>query len=191
MAQRRQTSTGTNWGLALTTWRRYCTHHFDPLIISTFLALFIIVQIYISLYVAQWQDPQCGLPGHGTEGSPCMMQYMYRATYHPGSGWEGGLEPYGPLQLDPSAQVLNYGQSVFEGMKAQRSAKGNIVVFRPDENAARMMAGKNVSLHAVQLSSSQTDAAACLTTSTLNVPTTSSGIKTCLLKAALESLVIN
>ncbi|KAK9907767.1 hypothetical protein WJX75_009620 [Coccomyxa subellipsoidea] len=70
-----------------------------------------------------------------------MAPYMYRATYHPGSGWEGGLEPYGPLQLDPSAQVLNYGQSVFEGMKAQRSAKGNIVVFRPDENAARMMAG--------------------------------------------------
>jgi hypothetical protein len=27
-------------------------------------------------------------------------------------------------------QVLNYGQSVFEGMKAQRSAKGNIVLFR-------------------------------------------------------------
>ncbi|BDA50893.1 Branched-chain-amino-acid aminotransferase 5, chloroplastic [Coccomyxa sp. Obi] len=70
-----------------------------------------------------------------------MAPMMYRATYHPDSGWEGGLEPYGPLQLDPSAQVLNYGQSVFEGMKAQRSAKGNIVLFRPDENAARMMAG--------------------------------------------------
>jgi hypothetical protein len=29
-----------------------------------------------------------------------------------------------------SLQVLNYGQSVFEGMKAQRSAKGNVVLFR-------------------------------------------------------------
>lgn len=38
-------------------------------------------------------------------------------------------------------QVLNYGQSVFEGMKAQRSAKGRIVLFRPDQNAARMAAG--------------------------------------------------
>lgn len=74
------------------------------------------------------------------------MQMMYRATYHPSSGWEGGLEPYGPLQLEPSAQVLNYGQSVFEGMKAQRSAKGNIVLFRPDENAARMMAGERLPL---------------------------------------------
>jgi hypothetical protein len=37
--------------------------------------------------------------------------------------------------------VLNYGQSVFEGMKAQRSARGRIVLFRPQENAARMRAG--------------------------------------------------
>lgn len=53
----------------------------------------------------------------------------------------GGLEPYGPLQLYPSAQALNYGQAVFEGMKAQRSAKGRIVLFRPDCNAERMEAG--------------------------------------------------
>ena len=37
--------------------------------------------------------------------------------------------------------MLNYGQSVFEGMKAQRSARGRIVLFRPEENAARMRAG--------------------------------------------------
>ena len=37
--------------------------------------------------------------------------------------------------------MLNYGQSVFEGMKAQRSAKDRIVLFRPDQNAARMSAG--------------------------------------------------
>ncbi len=78
------------------------------------------------------------------------MQMMYRATYHPSSGWEGRLQPYGPLQLDPSAQVLNYGQSVFEGMKAQRSAKGNIVLFRPDENAARMMAGEHMPTFTLQ-----------------------------------------
>ena len=52
-----------------------------------------------------------------------------------------GLQPYGPLQISPSAQALNYGQAVFEGMKAQRSAKGRIVLFRPDCNAERMAAG--------------------------------------------------
>ena len=38
-------------------------------------------------------------------------------------------------------QVFNYGQSVFEGMKAQRSAKDRIVLFRPQQNAARMAEG--------------------------------------------------
>ncbi len=74
---------------------------------------------------------------------------MYQATFTPEQGWSGRLQPYGPLQLDPSAQVLNYGQSVFEGMKAQRTPGDNIVLFRPDENAARMMAGgsQNLSSH--------------------------------------------
>ena len=35
----------------------------------------------------------------------------------------GDLQPYGPLPMYPSAQALNYGQAIFEGMKAQRSAK--------------------------------------------------------------------
>ena len=42
----------------------------------------------------------------------------------------------------PSAQALNYGQAVFEGMKAQRSVtSGRVVLFRPDCNAERMEAG--------------------------------------------------
>lgn len=71
------------------------------------------------------------------------LQTMYRAAWTPDKGWAGGLEPYQCLQLEPAAQVLNYGQSVFEGMKAQRSAKGRVVLFRPQENAARMAAGRS------------------------------------------------
>lgn len=70
-----------------------------------------------------------------------VLQTMYRATWTPEEGWQGSLEPYQPLQLEPAAQVLNYGQSIFEGLKAQRSAKGRIVLFRPWENAARMAEG--------------------------------------------------
>lgn len=40
-----------------------------------------------------------------------------------------------------ACQVLNYGQGIFEGMKARRSAEGNIVIFRPDMNAARFQDG--------------------------------------------------
>ena len=43
--------------------------------------------------------------------------------------------------MKPSAQVLNYGQAIFEGMKAQRTQTGEIVIFRPRENAARMRQG--------------------------------------------------
>lgn len=68
---------------------------------------------------------------------------MYIADWTPERGWadEGKLLPYGPIPMLPSAQVLNYGQAAFEGMKAQESAKGRIVLFRPDKNAERIKAG--------------------------------------------------
>jgi len=67
---------------------------------------------------------------------------MYVARWTQETGWDKGqLLPYGPMPMLPSAQVLNYGQAVFEGMKAQQSAKGRPVLFRPDQNAARMQAG--------------------------------------------------
>jgi branched-chain amino acid aminotransferase len=68
---------------------------------------------------------------------------MFVATWSPETGaWSAGqLQPYGPISMMPSAQVLNYGQSVFEGMKAQHSAKGRVVLFRPDRNAARLQQG--------------------------------------------------
>lgn len=67
---------------------------------------------------------------------------MFTATWTVEGGWDAGkLEPYGPLSLLPSAQVLNYGQAIFEGMKAQKSHKDRIVVFRPDKNAERFRNG--------------------------------------------------
>lgn len=35
--------------------------------------------------------------------------------------------------MSPAAGVLNYGQGVFEGMKAYRTVAGRIVLFRPDQ----------------------------------------------------------
>jgi len=71
-----------------------------------------------------------------------VAEHMYIATCDAGeTTWAGSLQPYGPLSLYPSAQVLNYGQAVFEGMKAQRTEDGHIVLFRPDCNAERMRDG--------------------------------------------------
>lgn len=53
-------------------------------------------------------------------------------------GWhDARIIPYGPLQLDPAASVLHYGQEIFEGLKAYRHQDGSIWTFRPEANAAR------------------------------------------------------
>ncbi len=60
-------------------------------------------------------------------------------TYHTGRGWHDPLiEPYRPLQLDPTAMCLHYAQEIFEGMKAYRGKGGAIFLFRPMENIRRM-----------------------------------------------------
>jgi len=51
------------------------------------------------------------------------------------------LVPLAPLSLHPAATVLNYGQSLFEGLKAFRRADGTIALFRPEKNARRMSDG--------------------------------------------------
>jgi branched-chain amino acid aminotransferase len=67
---------------------------------------------------------------------------MYLATWTEQTGWvTKGTVPYGNLSMPPAAQVLNYGQALFEGMKALRTAEDEIVLFRPVENAKRMFRG--------------------------------------------------
>ncbi len=52
--------------------------------------------------------------------------------------WQPGkLQPYGNLSISPAAGIFNYGQGIFEGMKAQRTKAGDIVLFRPMDNAKR------------------------------------------------------
>jgi branched-chain amino acid aminotransferase len=67
---------------------------------------------------------------------------MFVAKWTAENGWNvEGIKPYGTLSMEPAAQILNYGQGLFEGMKAVTSAKGRIVLFRPSENAERMRRG--------------------------------------------------
>uniref|UniRef100_A0A0E0KTT7 Branched-chain-amino-acid aminotransferase n=1 Tax=Oryza punctata TaxID=4537 RepID=A0A0E0KTT7_ORYPU len=54
---------------------------------------------------------------------------------------KGELVPYGPIELNPAAGVLNYGQGLLEGLRAHRKEDGSVLLFRPDENALRMRLG--------------------------------------------------
>lgn len=92
-----------------------------------------------------WLSATCQTgPVHLVPNWPCTLclQTMFVCNWTPEHGWDKGtFQPYGPLSVLPSAQVLNYGQAIFEGMKAQESAKGRVVIFRPDKNAERFHNG--------------------------------------------------
>lgn len=66
---------------------------------------------------------------------------MWQSDCTTGETWDNGeLVPYGEISLSPASCVLNYGQGLFEGMKAFHSAKNRIVMFRPDKNSIRIQA---------------------------------------------------
>ncbi|TYI01994.1 hypothetical protein ES332_A11G239300v1 [Gossypium tomentosum] len=68
--------------------------------------------------------------------------YMYMMKCSQGGNFsKGELQRFGNIELNPSAGVLNYGQGLFEGLKAYRKEDGNILLFRPEENALRMRQG--------------------------------------------------
>ncbi len=73
-------------------------------------------------------------PGFGTYFTDHMVSIRYTVD----SGWhDAQVMPYSPIQLDPSAMVLHYGQAIFEGLKAYRQPDGVIRSFRPGANAER------------------------------------------------------
>ncbi len=66
-----------------------------------------------------------------------MAPIMVIAHYKDDAWSKATLMPYGPLQLDPCAKVLHYGQEIFEGLKGYRHPDGAITLFRPELNAQR------------------------------------------------------
>ncbi len=80
--------------------------------------------------------PQPGQPlgfGH------IFTDYMLVMPYDKGQGWhDPEIRPYGPIELSPAAMCLHYGQTVFEGLKAYRTADGKVQLFRPEENFKRL-----------------------------------------------------
>ena len=68
-----------------------------------------------------------------------FSDHMFLMNYDEGKGWhDPRIVPYSNLDIAPAAMVFHYAQEIFEGMKAYRSANGEILLFRPDENISRM-----------------------------------------------------
>ncbi len=64
--------------------------------------------------------------------------YRYVSNFKDGAWDEGEITTDANIVLNECAGVLQYAQTVFEGMKAYTTEDGHIVVFRPDLNASRM-----------------------------------------------------
>lgn len=73
-------------------------------------------------------------PGFGKIFTDHMVTVRWSAE----KGWhDGQLRAREAFTLDPAAAVLHYAQEIFEGMKAYRTRDGEVLLFRPLENARR------------------------------------------------------
>ena len=65
--------------------------------------------------------------------------YRYVSNFKNGEWDNGILTEDSNIVLNESAGVLQYAQTCFEGLKAYRTKTGQVVCFRPDLNAKRMI----------------------------------------------------
>lgn len=70
----------------------------------------------------------------GYNATDCNIRYWYKN----GQWDEGKLVRDDTVPLHVAATCLHYGQACFEGLKAFKTKKGDVVVFRIEENARRM-----------------------------------------------------
>lgn len=66
--------------------------------------------------------------------------HMFMADFYDGEWHDLRIVPYGDLKISPANTTLHYASTIFEGLKAHRSESGKIQLFRPRDNARRMIA---------------------------------------------------
>jgi branched-chain amino acid aminotransferase len=65
--------------------------------------------------------------------------HMFIADFEDGEWKNSRILPYRDLRISPANASLHYAQSIFEGLKAYKNEKGEVLVFRPEDNAERMI----------------------------------------------------
>lgn len=113
-----------------------------PLVVSPANSATIPVEHKAPYSNVDWESFTFGLNGVKTDSmwlNKVTVDSNGKAPYSASA--EECIADMGNLALSPTATVLNYGQGLFEGMKAFRRKDGSIVIFRPEKNALRMMEG--------------------------------------------------
>ena len=68
-----------------------------------------------------------------------FSDHMFIMDYDVKVGWhDARIVPFQNISLHPASTVLHYGAEIFEGLKAYRTANGDVQMFRPMENIKRM-----------------------------------------------------
>ena len=67
-----------------------------------------------------------------------FTDHMLVMDYKDGKWQEIQILPYQDFSIDPSTNILHYGQGIFEGMKAYKNKNGKITMFRSYDNLKRM-----------------------------------------------------
>ncbi|GAB3835029.1 branched-chain amino acid aminotransferase [Hymenobacter jeollabukensis] len=67
-----------------------------------------------------------------------FADHMFVVDYTNGEWQEPQIVPFGDMTVSPANSALHYGQSIFEGMKAYRTASGEVQLFRPLDNCRRL-----------------------------------------------------
>ncbi|MBU2020453.1 MAG: branched-chain amino acid aminotransferase [Bacteroidetes bacterium] len=67
-----------------------------------------------------------------------FSDHMLVMDYKDGAWQTPEVLPFTNLSLHPAVSVIHYGQSIFEGLKANRTESGDIFLFRPDMNGRRL-----------------------------------------------------
>ena len=76
-----------------------------------------------------------------------FSDHMLEADYENGEWKNVEIKPYQPLLLEPSLSALHYGQAIFEGIKAYKTAEADAFIFRPHDNFKRF----NISAERMQM----------------------------------------
>ena len=81
------------------------------------------------------QKPETAKLGFGKH----FTDHMFVMEYSPDKGWhDARIVPFDRISMHPASTVFHYGAEIFEGLKAYKTPNGDIQLFRPTENIARL-----------------------------------------------------
>ena len=68
-----------------------------------------------------------------------FSDHMLVMNYKDGAWMAPEVKPFADVSMHPATSAIHYGQSVFEGMKANRAEDGRVLLFRPEMNSKRFI----------------------------------------------------